>query len=76
MNSEDPRIDLFIDNEMSEDERLLFLQEMENDAELKSKVLFKQFIIDELNKNNIKINSYSNIKLQIQNNALHISNKK
>ena len=46
MNSEDPRIDLFIDNEMSEDERLLFLQEMENDAELKSKVLFKQFIIE------------------------------
>jgi len=46
MNSEDPRIDLFIDNEMSEDERMLFLQEMENDAELKSTVLFKQFIIE------------------------------
>jgi len=46
MNSEDPRIDLFIDNEMSEDERMLFLQEMENDAELKSNVLFKQFIIE------------------------------
>ena len=46
MNSEDPRIDLFIDNEMSEDERILFLQEMENDAELKSNVLFKQFIIE------------------------------
>ena len=28
---------------------------------------FKQFIIDELNKNNIKINLYSGIKLQIQN---------
>ena len=46
MNSEDPRIELFIDNKMSEDERMLFLQEMENDAELKNTVLFKQFIIE------------------------------
>jgi hypothetical protein len=46
MNSEDPRIDLFIDNEMSEDERMLFLQEMENDVELKNTVLFKQFIVE------------------------------
>jgi len=46
MNSEDPRIDQFIDNEMSEEVRLQFLQEMENDAELKSSVLFKQFIIE------------------------------
>lgn len=46
MNSEDPRIDQFIDNEMSEKERLDFIQEMENDAELKSSVLFKQFVIE------------------------------
>jgi len=46
MNSEDPRIELFIDNKMSEDERMLFLKEMENDAELKNTVLFKQFIIE------------------------------
>ncbi len=46
MNSEDPRIDQFIDNEMSEGERILFLQEMENNSELKRTVLFKQFIIE------------------------------
>lgn len=46
MNSEDPRIDLFIDNEISESERMSFLQEMENDVELKSTVFFKQFIIE------------------------------
>lgn len=46
MYSEDPRIDKFVDNEMSEQERIQFIQEMELNNDLKKSVLFKQFIIE------------------------------
>jgi len=46
MNIEDPRIQLYIDNEMSELERTTFEKELESFPEIQEYIAFKKFIIE------------------------------
>jgi hypothetical protein len=46
MNIEDPRIQLYIDNEMSEVEKIEFEKEMVSFPEIQEYINFKKFIIE------------------------------
>lgn len=46
MNIEDPRIQQYIDNEMSELERTTFEKELESFPEIQEYIAFKKFIIE------------------------------
>lgn len=46
MNIEDPRIQLYIDNELNDSERLSFEKELESHPEIQEYIAFKRFIIE------------------------------